>query len=381
MQISGLIFLRSQKRGLRMLEGGKISPKQMILLVFISRIIIYITFLPILVAPPANQDVWISILVMVPINFMIAVPIYLLAKRFPNQSLYEYCTFIIGKAGLGIGILFVWFFLHLISHSLSIFSRFFTSTIMPETPSLFFIISLTLVAAYAVYHGIEVIGRFSEFISLILISSIIGIFLLLVKQMDLQTLNPILEKGIYPSLIGGTYASSLLVETLAFSMILPSLNDQRKIKKVFIFSILLVVPFALMITLAILTIFGPELAKTLVFPPFSAVRIVHVGDFLERIDAIYIGIWILGMFIRVSFFYYLIVLGLSQLFHLKDYKPIVLPTGTIIITLTTIINTNIIVLKEFTSYKVYTLYNLLFILFIPSLLLITAKIRKKGARS
>jgi spore germination protein KB len=347
-----------------MLEGGKISPRQMILLVFISRIILYITFLPILVAPPANQDVWISILLMVPINFIIAVPIYLLAKRFPNQTLYEYCPTIMSKAGLLVGILFVWYFLHLNAHSISMFSRFFTPTIMPETPSLFFVISITLIAAYATYHGIEVLGRLSEFTAPILIFSIIGIFLLLIKEMDLQALNPILEKGIYPSLIGGTYAASLLVETLAFGIILPFLNDQRKLKNVFIFSVLLLVPFALMITISIVTIFGPELAKSLVYPPFSAVRVVHLGDFLERIDAIYIGIWILGMFIRIAFFYYLIVLGLSQLFHLKDYKPLVLPTGTIIITLTTIINTNIIVLKEFTSYEVYTWYDLLFILFI-----------------
>lgn len=364
-----------------MLESGKISARQMILLVFINRIILSITFLPILVAPPANQDVWMSILVMVPINLIIAVPIYLLAKRFPNQTLYEYCQTIMGKAGLWVGILFVCFFLHLSSNSLSNFTKFFTTTIMPETPPLFFIITLTLVAAYAVHHGIEVLGRFCEFIAPIIMLALITIFLLLYKEMDLQELTPILEKGIYPTIFGGLYASSLMIETLAFAIILPFLNDHKKTKKVFILSTLLLVPFILMITLAVLTTFGPELAKTLVFPHYSAVRFVHLGDFLERIDAIHIGIWILGMFIRVSFSYYLAVLGLSQLFHLKDYKPLVLPTGTIIVGLTTLINTNIVELKEFTSYRIYTWYTLFFILFIPSLLLLTAKIRKKGDRS
>jgi len=364
-----------------MLEGGKISARQVILLVFSSRITILIAFLPILVAPPANQDVWLSVLVMGPTNLILAVPIYLLAKRFPHQTLYEYCQTIMGKAGLGVGILFVWFFLHTTTISLSNFSRFLTTTIMPETPFLFFVITLTLVSAYAVHHGIEVLGRFSEFIAPFIMLTIITISLLLSQEMDFHELTPILEKGIYPTLFGGLYASSLMLETLALAMILPFLNDQRKAKKVILFSTLLLVPFILIITLAVLMTFGPELAKTFVYPPYSAVRFVHVGDFLERIDAIYIGIWILGMFIRVSFSYYLAVLGLSQLFHLKDYKPLVLPTGTIIVSLTTLISTSVVELKEFISYSILTWYTLFFILLIPSLLLLTAKIRKKGERS
>lgn len=364
-----------------MLEGGKISARQMILLIFVSRITVVITSFPNLVAPPGNQDVWISTLVMVPINLIFAVPFYLLAKRFPNQTLYEYCQTILGKAGQWVGLLFVWFFLHSSILTLCNFSMFFTTTIMPETPSLFFLISFTLVAAYAVYHGIEVLGRFSEFIVPIIMFGIIAVVLLLSKELDLGKLTPFLEKGIYPTLLGGLYSSSLTIETLALGIILPFLNDKWKIKKVFLFSTLLLVPFMLMITLPILGIFGSELAKTLIYPPYSAVRFVHVGDFLERVDAIHIGVWILGMFIKISFYYYLTVLGISQLFHLKDYKPLVLPTGTLIISLTTLMNSNIVEFKEFSSYRIYTWYSLFFILFIPSLLLLTAKIRRKGERS
>lgn len=364
-----------------MIEGGKISARQMILLVFISRIIILITLIPNLLAPPANQDIWLSFVLMVPINLILAVPIYLLAKRFPNQTLYEYCQTILGKVGQGVGILFVLFFLHSTSQSLSNFAGFFTSAIMPETPPLFFVITLTLISAYAVTHGIEILGRFSEFIAPFLMMGIIITFLLLFKDMDYHEITPILEKGIYPTLSGGVYASSVTLETLTLSVILPFLNDQKGNKKIFIFFNLLLLTFALIITFSIITSLGAELAKTYLYPAYITVRIVHVGDFLERIDAIPIGIWILGMYIKVSFTYYLTVLGLSQLFHLKDYKPLVLPIGALIVSLTTLINTNIVDLREFTSYRIYPWYTLFFILFIPSLLLLTAKIRKKGEHS
>ncbi|HWQ41908.1 MAG TPA: Ger(x)C family spore germination protein [Desulfosporosinus sp.] len=79
-----------------MIENVKISPKQLILLVVISRLVITITFFPALEGPPGNQDVWISEALSIPVQLLISVPIYLLWKRFPNQSFIEYSQTILG---------------------------------------------------------------------------------------------------------------------------------------------------------------------------------------------------------------------------------------------------------------------------------------------
>lgn len=361
-----------------MLEGGKISYKQMIMLIFISRVITWITFLPVILAPPANQDVWIDCLMAFPIHLIVALPVYLLAKKFPNQTLYEYSQAITGKAGQWVGILYIWFFIHMSALTLSNFSEFFTTIIMPETPSLFFVITLTLVAAYAAHHGIEVLGRLSEFIAPIIMIALLGVVLLLVKDMDLKELTPILEKGIYPSILNGLSPVSQTVEIIGLAIIFPFLNVRQKIKKVYIFTPLLLVLFLFILTTSVIALLGDDLAKSSTYPFYSIVRLVHVGDFLERIEAIHVAIWILGMFIKVSFYYYLIVLGVGQLFHLKDYKPLILPVGTIIVSLSNVLGQNVVETREFTSFWIYTWYTMFFILFIPSLLLLTAIIRKKG---
>ncbi|HVJ48428.1 endospore germination permease [Desulfitobacterium sp.] len=365
-----------------MIEGGKISYKQMILLVFVSRIIGWIAFLPVILASPANQDVWIDCLMAAPIHLIVALPVYLLFKKFPNQTLYEYSQAITGKIGQWVvGILYIWFFIHMAALNLSNFSEFFTTIIMPETPSLFFVITLTLVSAYAAHKGIEVLGRLSEFIAPIIMIALIGVVLLLVKDMDLKELTPILEKGIYPSILTGLSPVAQTVEIIGLAIIFPFINDRQKIKKVYIFTPLLLGLFLFILTISVIALLGDDLAKSLTYPFYSIVRLVHVGNFLERIEAIHVAVWILGMFIKTAFYYYLIVLGLAQLFHLKDYKPLILPTGTIIVSLSNVLGQSIVELREFISFNIYTWYTLFFILFIPSLLLLTATIRKKGERS
>lgn len=363
-----------------MLENGRITYKQLIQLIFISGIIIFLTDLPVLTSPPANQDLWLSELLSFPILLLLSAPVYLLLKRFQNQTIIQYSQTIIGKAGKLIGVLYVWFFIHLTAIALVQFSIYFSTAVFPETPLVFLIICLVLFCAYAVRKGIEVIGRLSEIIAPIIIIGFITMTVLLIKDMNLEVFTPVMEKGFFPVLHGGFTISARTVEILGIAMLLPYLNDHKKVKRVFILGLSLIVIFFLIITISTLAVFGVEEAKNLTFPFCSVCKIISVGDFLERIESIFKGIWLLGVFIKISLYYYLAVLGMSQLFNLKDYKPLVLPAGTVIVPLSILIAPSIVEFREFTSYKIFSWYALFFILFIPSILLIIAVIRKKGER-
>lgn len=363
-----------------MLEDGRITYKQLIFLIFISRIILAITYLPIFTFPPANQDIWISTFIMYGIHFLLAIPVYLLWKRFPDKSIIQYSRIIAGPAGVLIGILYICFFIHLAAITLRQFCGFITTAMMPETPILFFMIGTMIFCAYAVRSGIEVMGRLSEIIAPIIMIAIITIFILLAKDMNFKLLTPVMEKGFFPVLYGGFLYTPRTDEIVDIAMILPFLNNRRKGKTIFFiyFSILLI--FFYLVSIPIMTTFGVPFAKNLSFPYFSMIRIISVGDFLERIESIHMGIWVLGIFIKVSFYYYLAVLGMGQLFNLKDYKPLVFPAGAVIVPLSILIAESMVELKEFTSYKIYTWYAMFFILLIPFILLIIALIRKKGVR-
>ncbi len=363
-----------------MSEEGRVTHKQLILLIALNRIIITITYLPSMNEPPANQDIWLSELLFFPLQLLVALPIYLLWKRFPNQSIIEYSQTIAGKAGKLIGFLFITYILQSIAIALAQFGLFITSAVMPETPILFFYVTLVLICAYALQKGLEVISRLSEFIAPIVLIAITSVSLLLVKDMDLKKLTPVLENGLLPVLQGGLIYTSRTVEVLGLAMLLPYINNSKKVKMVFICSFALVTLYFVIISFPVLTVYELGERKSLKFPFYSAIRLVSIPSFIERVESVHMAIWVLGTFIKISFLYYLTALGLSQLLNLRDYKSLILPLGTIIIPLSLLIAPSIVELQGFTSYKIFTGYSLSFLFVLPFLLLLIAIIRKKGVR-
>jgi len=364
-----------------MIENIKITPRQLILLVIISRLVITITFFPALDSPPGNQDVWLSVLLSIPVHLILSIPVYLLWKRFPNQSFIDYSQTILGKAGKLIGLFYVLYFIHALSMFLYEWSAFLTTIIIPETPVLFILAFVLPFCAYAVIKGIEVIGRLAEFFAPFIFFGLIIIFLLLTKDMDLRVFTPFMEKGLMPILFGALVISLRTSEILVLAMLLPYLKEKKeKVKFVLISFYSTVAFFWIMCAITVLATLGIDLTRTLQFSYFEAVRLINIGDFIERIESIHLSVWIISGFLRVTLYYYVIVMGISQIFNFKSYKPLVLCTLTILLPVSLILQSNIAELNTFLSYKIEPLYNLFFVLIIPSLLLFVAVIRKQGEK-
>ena len=360
-----------------MLENAKITPKQLILLIVISRLVITITFFPAVDSPPGNQDVWISELLSIPIHLFLSVPIYLLWKRFPNQSFIEYSQLILGKAGKFIGLLYVLYFLHGLSVFLFQWSVFLTTAIMPETPVLFILIFLLPFCAYTVLKGIEVISRLAELIAPLVFGGIILSFLLLSKDMDLNVFTPFMEQSFSSILFGAFVIATRTKAILLFAMLFPYLNS-KSVKSVLISTYSILAFFWIICSITVLATLGLDLPRILQFSYYAAIRLVNVGNFIERIESIHLAVWILSGFLRITMYYYVIVIGLSQVVSLKSYKPLVLPSLIIILPLSLALQSNIADLNQFLSYKIEPWFNLFFTLFIPSILLIIAVLRNQG---
>ncbi|MCZ8517715.1 endospore germination permease [Paenibacillus filicis] len=360
-----------------MTVSNKISYKQLVYLMILSRIVITLTYLPGLTSPPKNRDFWIAELLNFPFHILFAIPLYLLWRRYPEQSIIEYSQTLLGKLGKGIGFLYIWFFLHFAAITLSQFDLFLTTMVMPETPILFFAASLTLFCAYAVRKDIEVIGRLSELIAPLIMVTVITILLLLFNEMRLEELSPVLESGLMPVLYNGFTSAARTTEIIGMTMILPFLNDRKKAERAILVSMIFISIFFVLITIPVLTVYGIEHAKRLSFPFFQVVKMISIGNFLEHLESIHVGVWVLGVFVKISFYYYMAVLGLKQMFNFKDYKTFVLPMGTILVPLSIMISPSVVELKEFTGYKTLTWYALFYMVVIPGILLIVSSFRKK----
>ena len=91
--------------------------------------------------------------------------------------------------------------------------------------------------------------------------------------------------------------------------------------------------------------------------------------------------WVLGGFFKIGVFYYVAVLGSAQWFGLKDYRPLVLPVGIILLALSILLwDGSIVDMLHFIAKVWVPILLIVFEVVIPLLLLIVAMVRGKGGR-
>lgn len=361
-----------------MLEQGRISTTQAVLLLMSMILPTAILTVPGITVRAARQDAWLSILAAAVAGLGISFLVTGLALRFPGKTLTEYLVEILGRwPGKIAGLLYIWWFFQMAAEVVREFGTFLVAAVMPDTPLIVFHVLGVAVTAYLVRNGLEVLARFNQlFIPSAAFLAIV--FLLSAKDMRLERVLPLFDAGLVPVLKGAAAPASWLGEIAVFAMLVPYLDRPQKAFRTAAAAVLFSCFFLLAAIFEALLIFGPATADAWVYPVFNAVRVVSLANFLERLESVVMAAWMLGGFVKVGVFYYAAVLGSAQLFGLKDYRPLVLPAGTIVVALSILLNENTVELLYFLSL-VWPPYALsIFEAGLPALFLVVALFRKKG---
>ena len=363
-----------------MLENGRINIRQLVLLFITSRIILAITYFPASKAPPANQDLWLAMIVSIPVTILLAVPVMALAAKYPHQTIIQYSRTITGKfAGKVLGVLYIWFFLHEGAIALRQFGELVVTALMPDTPLVVFLIGLAIMAAYASRNGVEVISRVNEMLFPLILGSFLLIFILVTKDMDLYKLTPMLEEGILPVLDGSFSTAARYSEFTWLAMIYPFVKDSEKVSRAIWLGIVVCGLQFVVASVMVTSIYGYPMVKNLAFPVLAVARTVSIANFLERMESVVMVVWILGVLVKVALFYYAFTLGSAQWLNLKDYKPLALPAGVILAAMSVLLFANLQELSGFTKPFIATPYSLIFILVIPVILLVIDFIKPQSS--
>jgi len=312
------------------MEPGKISCNQLFYIIINIISATAIIFLPGIIAAEAGRDAWLAPLLSTVPGICLVLIIAALGERFPGQTLMQYLQTILGAwPGKMAGLLYVFFFLHTNSVIIREFGELMVGIVMPRTPLIVFHGIMIFLCAWAIRGGLEVPARIIELTVPPTIIVFIVMILLTAQEMDLNNLLPVLENGLKPVIRSSLDPIAWRGEIIILAMLLPFLEkpgEGRRCTNWAVIVIGIILAIDAMINTAVL---GTAVAH-LTFPTFSLVRDVSVGDFLERIESVLVAVWVIGMFGKITLFYYVAVLGSAQLFNLSDYRPVVLPIGIIL---------------------------------------------------
>ncbi|WP_227762187.1 GerAB/ArcD/ProY family transporter [Zhaonella formicivorans] len=358
-----------------MQEKGKISSFQLYCLMF-NFLIGSTIIMQSLTA--AGRDTWISEILAVLAGAVMVLVYKRLACIFPNMTLIQYSQVIFGKyVGKLIAIIYLWFFLHLGVLVLRNFGEFLTNLVMPETPIWFFHVTLVLVCAWFICCGLEIMGRTSELIfpvNMLLIFLTI-ILVALSQVMDMKNFLPFLEHGTANILKGAfARASFPYLETVLFTMLFPFVNTVKNSKKAALWAVFSAGAVLLALLLQDISVFGENLA-TFSFPRYAVIRLISVGNFLDRIDPVVIAVWITTALVKVGVCLYAFVLGLAQILGMKDYKPLTKPAAALMAVLSILVYENTYEMLDF-AINIWPVYAFPFEVGLPLLMLVLVSWRR-----
>lgn len=363
-------------------EEGFIHARQAAILMWFNVLPTAIIFLPSFLARRAQQDAWLAVIVAILLTLPLGFVLTWLGIRFPHLTLFQYSEIILGKAaGKAISIFYVLALIQLNALVLREFSEFLVSAVMPETPLLVFTVTLVAVAIYGARNGIEVISRSAEFVMPLMVVFILTILSLVTPEMSWRNLFPMLERGVKPVLAGAIVVLGFTGEISLLAGISGFINPPQGVRMSVIVGLAGVFLFLWLVVLSGILVFGSAETGRLTFVVFSLARMISIANFLERIEVLFMAIWVAGVFIKVMLNLYIASLGLATVMELTDFKPLCAPLAAFMIALSVLLFKNISHLLFYLE-EIMPLWGFLWEFGIPVFLALVAAIRKaKGGGS
>lgn len=329
-----------------------------------------------------KQDAWLYITFGMICGFILMAVYTTLAIYYPGDTLVQMLPKIIGKfLSYPIILLYILHFTYSAARACRELGALIITTILNETPIIIVIGSFILLLIYCLRGGVESFGRLVEIVFPIYIFSLLFIWILLltVDHFNVKNLTPILGEGVKPLLVKAVpnAINFPFGESIIIMMFSPFLSNQQHVRKIGISSMALGGILLLVNSIMMISVVGPEIYSLDAFTLLSATQMVSVADFLERFDALVILMMVLGVFFKAGAFFFGAAVGISQLFHLKQTRSVLLGLGTIIAPLSLVSASSYVEHLEI-GFKYFVPYFLSFLqIVMPIVLVSLAFIRRK----
>lgn len=348
-----------------------ITAGQLFGMLFISRMIVNMTYNPLLTGGESMWDHILSSAISFVLVFAMVVPVYKMCNMRGGIDVANASYALLGKAGAVICIIYALYYAFISIYTLSLFDSFVSNAMSPKVPILALSFAVIIVSCYAAYKGIEGIARASFLILILIVIALLFIAFALLPQIDYRNFTPFMYDGSKQTVNGVILMLSRTACIPAMAMLLPTVKGNKK-RGLIVWNTAVYVTIAILITVIVGSL--GDYLKTQSFPIYTATCIAEIG-ILQKLDVLYLGFWIMGLFVKMSLFIYLTAACMRRILGEKASKVSIFISGIIIAVLSYFISGH----KEFIAL-VYNLraimvFTLITAIIIPLTLLIINSIK------
>ena len=142
----------------------------------------------------AGRNSWLCVLIAAILFVPVFVLFHYLVKRYPGRNFFEIMNEVFGKRAMKVlAVIYVLYGVSVLGMSFNCFARFVSSNILPDTPKYVMGVAIALCAAYLVYKGTVVIGKWAAFVLPVVLLFILISLLGSIPSLHLEYLFPVAE--------------------------------------------------------------------------------------------------------------------------------------------------------------------------------------------
>ena len=361
------------------MDNWKISPHQYRNLIILYSIGTSVLITPAGMAADAKQDAWMCIILGTIIG-LLWVPLFNLAGNiYPDLNYFQTTEKLLGR-WLGKTISLMSILLSFVGAATLEWyvGNFYTTHLMPEMPIEAVIIFFGVFVIIGMYIGLETLARTTEILFPIVVFFLTMLIVFNIPNMDFNNLLPVFEGEIKGIVRGSIFFTVTSHSTLVvFLMIFPSrISKPLQAKKSIYSAILISGAIMLLLVTSCVLVMGSSTTALNLYPSYALAKRITLGTYISRIEAILAVTWLMTIFYKTVLYFADTVIGLTQVFGLKNYRSITIPLGIILIVLSFVIYPNIAYNFQWDTTSWLT-YGIFLYFSRPILLVIVAFFRKK----
>jgi spore germination protein KB len=301
----------------------------------------------------AKNDAWLAIIS----GIVMSIPMLLVYARLlslhPGKDLFQILDVTMGKVlGIAVSVIYILYAFYLGALVFRNFGEFINIVALPETPMIIPLLFLALVCIMGARSGIEVLGRTVTFFIPLIFVILIFVTSLSIPQLKLNYLKPVLGNGLGPVLHGGFATFSFpFAESVLLICVFTALKSKKSPYRIYFIGLLIAAVTFVAVSVRNTALLGGLLGNYY-FPSYTAVGIIQVDDFFQRIEVTVSFVFLFSVFVKSTVCLLAACKGIARVLRLSDYRSVVFHAGLLMAYFSYSLYQNSLEMREW-SHMVY----------------------------
>lgn len=243
------------------------------------------------------------------------------------------------------------------------------------TSLIFIILTFIIVICITLHHRFSSIAKVNLLIIPLVVISIIFLFVANIKNFSLDNIFPIFGDGLFNTFVTGLGNLGAFGGITLLYFLPPYLKEPQKMKKIYLTSIIWGTIYFILCISIILFMFISLMYTNQIMPLYSAARHIEFGNFFQRLESIFLLIWILQMVCYLSIVAKISISIFKKITNISDEKPVIFVFGLLIFAISLLPNNYAI--SKFIENYIYHYMVIIISIFLGISILLLAYFKKR----